>query len=259
MGTSQRLFDRATELAKAALARLGRELRDARRDRGLSVAAAARAAGISRSQLSRIERGESARVPLLTLHRCAAVVGLDLSSRLYPGPGPLRDEAHALLLADLKSNLHRELRWATEVPLPIAGDLRAWDGFVSGTGWRYGVEAETAPRDAQALNRRLQLKLRDGGVDGLLLILRDSQANRRFVREAAVELGPSFPQSGQRALELLRAGVNPGGSAIIMIPRMIPRPIPGRIPRRIPGRIPRRISGSHRSSRPTRQRQRLGP
>jgi transcriptional regulator with XRE-family HTH domain len=220
MATSQRLFDRGTELARAALMRLGRELRDARRDRGLSLAAAARAAGISTSEMSRIERGESRRVPLMALHRCAVVVGLDLSSRLYPGPGPLRDAAHARLLADLRGQLHRSLHWATEVPLPISGDLRAWDGFVSGTGWRYGVEAETSPRDAQALNRRIQLKARDGGVDGVLLVLRDNRSSRAFVREAAAELGPSFPQPGARVLELLGAGIDPGGSAIVFVARI---------------------------------------
>jgi hypothetical protein len=42
MATSQRLFDRGTDRAAAALARLGRELRDARRDRGLAIEDAAR-------------------------------------------------------------------------------------------------------------------------------------------------------------------------------------------------------------------------
>lgn len=222
MATSQRLFDRGTERAKTAMARIGRELREARRDRGLSVAAVARAAGISTSEMSRIERGESGRVPLVVLHRSAVVVGLELSSRLYPGTGPLRDAAHASLLADFHACVHRSLHWATEVPLPIAGDLRAWDGFVSGTGWRYGVEAETSPLDSQALNRRLQLKARDGQVDGVLLVLRDNRSGHVFVRDAAAELGPAFPRSGARALELLRAGVDPEGSAIIFVPRSLP-------------------------------------
>lgn len=220
MATSQRLFDRGTDRAAAALARLGRELRDARRDRGLAIEAAARAARISGSELSRIERGESTRVPLVTLHRCAAVVGLELNARLYPGAGPLRDSAHASLLSDFRTHLHRSLRWATEVALPVAGDLRAWDAFISGPGWRYGVEAETSPRDAQALNRRLQLKARDGGVDGVLLVLRDNRSGRAFSRQAAVELGPTFPRSGARVLELLRAGIDPGGSAVVFVARI---------------------------------------
>jgi transcriptional regulator with XRE-family HTH domain len=218
MATTQRPFDRGTELARSATARLGRELRDARRDRALSLKAASRAAGTSTSELSRIELGQALRVPLVTLHRCAAVVGLDLSSKLYPGAGPLRDGAHASLLTDFRACLHRTIRWAAEVPLPIAGDLRAWDALIAGAEWRYGVEAETAPRDAQALNRRIQLKARDGNVDGVLLVLRDSQSNRRFVRESAVELGSTFPQSGARAVELLRAGADPGRGAVIFVP-----------------------------------------
>jgi hypothetical protein len=153
-------------------------------------------------------------------------VGLDLSSRLYPGAGPLRDAAHASLLWNFRSLLHRSIRWATEVPLPIAGDLRAWDAFISTNAWRYGIEAETSPRDAQALNRRLQLKARDGGVDGVLLVLRDSQSIRRFLREAEVEFRSNFPQPGVRAIELLRAGVDPGGSSIVLVPwlRVVSRP-----------------------------------
>lgn len=248
MATSQRLFDRGTELAKTALARIGRELRDARRDRGLSVAAVARAAGLSTSELSRIERGESPRVPAVVLYRSAVVVGLELSSRLYPGTGPLRDSAHASLLMDFNACLHRALQWATEVPLPIAGDLRAWDGFVSGAGWRYGVEAETSPRDSQALNRRLQLKARDGQVDGVLLILRDNRSGHAFVRDARVELAPAFPRPGARALELLRAGVDPEGSAIIFVPTSLSasRPTAQRNVRRSRGSVDRSIRAAPR-------------
>lgn len=219
MATWERLVDRGSTQGFEALDRIGRELREARRDRGLSLDAVATAVGISVSELSRIERGRSPRAPHVTLARCAAVVGLELNSRLHPRGDVLRDAASVELLADFKALLHRSLRWATEVPLPIPGDLRAWDGLVSGGGWRYGVEAETAPRDAQALNRRLQLKLRDGEVDGVLLVLRDSRANRAFLRLAAAELGPSFPLPGLRAAELLRAGVDPGGSAIVLAAR----------------------------------------
>lgn len=224
MATWQRLFDRGTESGIAGLARIGRELREARRDRGLSLAASARVAGVSVAELSRLERGQSRMVPYLRLARCAAVVGLDLSSRLYPGANALRDAGHASLLGDFRAGLHRSIRWATEVPLPIPGDLRAWDALIAAEPWRYSVEAETGPRDAQALNRRIQLKVRDGLVDGVLLILRDNPANRRFAREAAVELGPTFPQSGGNALERLHTGLEPGGNAIVFIARGVSRP-----------------------------------
>jgi transcriptional regulator with XRE-family HTH domain len=219
MSARERPFDRGTRLGRAALVRVGQELRDARVDRSLTVDTVALAVGVSNAEVSRIERALSPKVPHLTLYRLAAVVGLDLVSRLYAGPAPVRDAAQIKLLADFRAALHRSLGWATEVPLPAQGDQRAWDAVVSGGTWRYGVEGETLPRDAQGLLRRLNLKARDGQVDGVILALRDSRRSREFIRAAADELTPAFPIAGVRASELLRAGANPGGSALVLVPR----------------------------------------
>jgi transcriptional regulator with XRE-family HTH domain len=215
----ERLLDRGNRLGLAGLARLGQELRDARLDRGLTVDAVAAAANISNASVSRIERAKAPKVALVVLARLAAVVGLDLVVRTYPGSTPLRDAGHVVLLADLRARLHRSLRWATEVPLPTPGDRRAWDAMIIGSDWRLGVEAETRPRDAQALVLRLNLKHRDGGVDGVILALRDSRAGREFVREAADELAGAFPLAGVRALELLHAGIRPPTSSVVLVPR----------------------------------------
>ncbi len=101
--------------------------------------------------------------------------------------------------------------------MPITGDQRAWDALIRGEDWRCGVEAETRPRDLQALERRLALKLRDGGVDWLVLLLLDSRHNRALVREHAELLQQRFPLPGRRALELLGAGVAPGASSLILL------------------------------------------
>lgn len=219
MPPRQRSIDRTNWATSQALARIGREVREARLDRGLTLASAGGAAGISLAEFSRIERGLAPRVPMVALARCATAVGLELSMRLFPGGSPVRDTAHVQLLADFRAYLHRSVRWATEVPLPIAGDKRAWDAVITGSGWRFGVEAETAPRDGQALNRRLQLKVRDGGTDGVILVLRDSRRTASFLRETADELLPNFPVPGRRAIELLAAAVDPGGNAIVIVPR----------------------------------------
>ena len=113
--------------------------------------------------------------------------------------------------------IHRSLEWATEVPLPLVGDLRAWDALIRGRGWRCAIEAETRPRDLQALERRLALKMRDGAIDLLVLLLLDSRHNRALVREHADTLHERFPVAGSRALELLAAGVSPGGNAIVLL------------------------------------------
>jgi hypothetical protein len=52
-----------------------------------------------------------------------------------------------------------------------------------------------------------------------MLVLRSSIQTRRFLAEAADVLRPIFPVPGTTALEALRAGNDPGGSAIIVLPR----------------------------------------
>lgn len=101
--------------------------------------------------------------------------------------------------------------------MPTPGDLRAWDALVSGRNWRCGIEAETHPQDGQALERRIALKQRDSDVDYVILLLLDSRHNRAFVREYADLLCERFPVPGARALELLGAGVAPGGNAVVLL------------------------------------------
>jgi len=199
------------------VALVAREFRIARLDRGLSQRAVAAAVGIDRSSISRIERGRAEDLSLVTAAELLAAVGLELSVRAYPAGAPLRDAAHADLLRRFRARLHRSLDWATEVPLPIPGDLRAWDAMVTGDRWRCGIEAETRPRDGQALERRIALKQRDGEVDFVILLLLDSRHNRAFVREHADLLHARFPVAGARALELLGAGVAPGGNAVVLL------------------------------------------
>jgi len=239
VATRERPVDRGLVRGRRLIVEGGHGLRVTRQDRGLSLLEVGRAAGLSASAVSRIERGLVPSVSVIALARLHAVIGLDLTMRAYPGGQPVRDAAHAALLADLRATLHRDLRWSIEVPLPLPGDQRAWDALISGArsaadrragrdagrdagggepSWRYGVEAEMSPRDGQALLRRLHLKERDGDVDGVILLLRPTQQARAFVRESSDAVRAAFPCAGPRALELLRAGVEPEGSAVIVLP-----------------------------------------
>lgn len=186
-------------------------------DRGLSGAAVADAVGLSPGQYSRIERGLSGSVSIEQAARIAAVIGCELSVRVYPSGQPIRDAAHAALLRRFRQQLHPSLRLRTEVPFPDSADRRAWDAVIEGSGWRVGVEAETRPRDRQALERRLALKLRDGDVSSLVLLLLDSRYNRDFVRSNEEAFLDRFPMPGPRLRELLRAGVDPGASSIVLL------------------------------------------
>src|SRR6185436_18969231 len=97
------------------------------------------AVGCSAASVSRLERGLMADVSLDLLARVAAIAGLDLSVRAFPGGHPLRDAAHVALLTAFRARLNARLRWSTEVPLPHPGDQRRWDGMVSDRLWRYGI------------------------------------------------------------------------------------------------------------------------
>jgi hypothetical protein len=77
------------------------------------------------------------------------------------------------------------------------------------------AEAETRPRDMQALDRRIALKLRDSGFEHAILLLLDSGMNRRLVRTGAIPA--RFVVDGRSALARLGEGRAPGGSAVILL------------------------------------------
>jgi transcriptional regulator with XRE-family HTH domain len=217
MVARQRPVDRGKQRGIALLRTIGNEIRLGRQGLGLSVSAVARSAGISTSELSRIERALAPWVSLVTLAKLCAVVGLDLSARTFAGGAPLRDARHAALLSDFGAGLHATVRWRLEVPLPGHGEQRSWDGVASGPGWRYAAEAEMNPVDGQALLRRLKQKQRDGAVDGVLVLLRDTRQARAFRREFASQLAVEFPIPGSQAMRLLAGGDPPSGNAIIVL------------------------------------------
>lgn len=217
MGSRERAVDVGAARAREILARLMGEARAARLGAGLGQDDVAAALRISRSQYSRMERGLSPDLSIDRAARLFAVLGQDLSVRTYPAGDPIRDVAHAELLERLHVRCHRSFRWRTEVPLPIRGDLRAWDATAICPTCRIGVEAETRLRDVQALDRRLGLKERDGDMDRLVLLVLDSRGNRAVLREHGHIFAPRFPVAGARALELLGAGVDPGGNALILM------------------------------------------
>lgn len=219
MSVRCRPIDRGTERGRRLRTSIGGEIRAARVDRDLTLGVVCRAVGVSASTGSRLERGLLDHVDIMLLAKVCAVVGLELSVKAFPGGQPLRDAAHLAMLREFRGRLHASLGWSTEVPLPSTGDPRAWDGLVQGSGWRYGVEAETAPRDGQATLRRLALKHRDGQVDGVLLILWNTRQGGAFLGEIGEVARSIFPIPGARALELLRVGADPGGSAIVVLPK----------------------------------------
>lgn len=179
-----------------------------------------RAVGMSYSQVGRIERAVLPAVGVHQLARIGAVVGLDVRVRAYAGPQPLRDAAQIALLERLRERLAPSLVIRTEVPLPIDGDLRAWDAVIAGfdpIADVLHVEGETRLYDAQAQFRRIALKARDGGVDTVLIVVADTPRNRAAVRAAGAMVREAYPIAPRVALNALATGRHPGGSSLIFV------------------------------------------
>ena len=72
-------------------------------------------------------------------------------------------------------------------------------------------------RDVQALERRIALKKRDGDVDAVILLVRDTRWNRHVLREWRALLSAAFPADSRQALADLAAGRLPDQDALILL------------------------------------------
>jgi hypothetical protein len=209
--------DHGHRIAQRIRIQLGDDVHEARRCASISQGFAGAAAGMSRAQFGRIERGEIAGLTVDQASRASVAVGLRLVMRTYPDGDPVRDAAQLALLERFRQRLPPRTRWTTEVPLPIPGDRRSWDAVAELYGRRAGCEAETRLRDIQAIERRLALKERDGAVDVLILIVSDTAANRRALGEHREVLRSRLPLNGREILSALRSGRLPDRSGIVVL------------------------------------------
>jgi transcriptional regulator with XRE-family HTH domain len=216
MSTRERPGDRGRRRAADDLRSFAAEIRRQRVGGGLSLRAVAGAAGIDHVQLWELEHGRRSGLDLADMASLGAVVGLDVRLRAYPAGDPIRDAGQLRLLERLRTRLHPSLRWSTEVPLPVDGDLRAWDAVIRGDGWRLAVEAETVLDDIQATERRLALKRRDGGLAHVVLLVADTRRNRRALA-ASPGAFTDLPLRQRDALRALATGRDPGGGGVLIL------------------------------------------
>jgi transcriptional regulator with XRE-family HTH domain len=220
MATRERPIDRGRRIATGDRLRVGSDFRVARHVLGRSIESVAGTVGISAAQVSRIERGTHTAVTVDQLARIGAAIGLDVRVRAYPGPDPTLDAGQIALLARLRDRLAPVLGFRAEVPLPILGDQRAWDAMIDrliGISPFLPVEAESRLIDGQAQVRRVMLKLRDSGLEHVLLVVSDTKRNRDALSAASSTILADLPVSPRRALAALGAGRHPGGSALVVL------------------------------------------
>jgi hypothetical protein len=150
--------------------------------------------------------------------RLLSIVGLELSARAYPAGPPIRDAAHRALLDRLRARAAPSVAWRFEVPIGAAADQRAWDAVMLVGRTQIAVEAETRPRDVQALQRRLAAKRRDDDeVSSVVLLLAATRHNRELLKEFGPALRTDFPLGGASTLAALQEGRSPAASGIVLL------------------------------------------
>ena len=177
---------------------------------------------MSRSLLGRIERDELGSPDLADMAAIAAALGLRLRIGIYPQGKPIADGVQLRLLRELSRQLAPELTWRSEVPLPINGDLRAWDAVISSRDDRAGIEGISRLGAIDVTIRRVQQKQRDDPrVRSVLLAVADTVRNRDAIATAGNTLRDSFPLDTGGVMRDLRRGRIPrvNGIVLIRVPR----------------------------------------
>lgn len=170
----------------------------------------AKAAGVSRGVIARIERGAAERVTVETLEKVARPLGARVVCRLtWNGEGldRLLDKAHAGIV-DQVVRILRDAGWlaATEVTFNHFGERGSIDVFAFHGDTRVVlvVEVKSVVPDVQATlvtldrKRRLAVEIgRERGWDAAtvatLLVVRDDRTARRRVNQHGATFGTAFP------------------------------------------------------------------
>jgi transcriptional regulator with XRE-family HTH domain len=215
--------------------RFGRAIRALRLGKRWRQVDLAARAGLSRSVVGRIERGEIQRIAWADLVAICEALGarLDLDLRWHgEGLDRLIDEKHAMTV-DAAVRLFAEAGWETEVEVSfsIYGERGSIDvvGRHPRTGRLAVVEVKAtigdANRTVMTLDRKGRLAPRIAAERGWacrgvarLLIVADTSTARGRIRRHADTFGAAFPVDGRACLAWLRDPTGPPPSGIIFIP-----------------------------------------
>lgn len=192
-------------------------IRNARMAAGLSLRQVGQVIARSPSWLSRVERGLAPRVTMDELLVACAAVGLKLWVTTYAAERAIRDAPQLMLLRQFRVRIGEGWHWSYEVVVPLARDQRAADAVIRQGSVAVMIEAFTRLADAQAQFRAVLLKARDLGIDRVIILVGESQANRRALEVAADVVGANFPLRTRTVLRALAAGRDPGANGIVVL------------------------------------------
>lgn len=216
MPVTDRAVDAGARRGRQLELMIGREIRSARRMAGVSQDTLGTTAGLSGSEIGRIERGEAPWLGIREASGILGALGLKLWVQTFPTGSPLRDAGHLRLLGDFEARLPSTVRPIREWPIPGSATGKALDILLTGLPKRTGAEAETVLDDLQALERDINLKKADADLERLFLVVRASKRNREIVRVSPA-LRRSFPASTRTVLAALANGDDPGADGIVLL------------------------------------------
>jgi transcriptional regulator with XRE-family HTH domain len=232
--TSRTAVHEGDRQLRRTAAKFGEEFRLQRLRTGVSQAAVARAIGVDRATICRLEAGNP-NVTVRSRARAAAVLGADLRLAIYPAAAPLiHDAAHARLVEALLRLRHPSWRTKVEAPVPGTGrrstDLRLDRGTET-----ILFEVETHIHALEAIIREGEDKRAAVAADAagarrvhVVLVLPPTRHHRTLVAAHPDTIKAAFPASSpdtRRALTSadqpwpgdgilwLGAGVRPGEPA----------------------------------------------
>ncbi len=215
--------------------RFGLGMRALRMRRGWTQERLAGLAHVSRSVISRIERGRADRVAVHTLVRVTSVLDARIDVRLlWHGEGldRLIDGRHAGLVERTIAILERD-EWeaAAEVTFDVRGQRGSVDvlAFHPLTASLLVVEVKSVVPDLQAmlssLDRKARLAPQIAGTRGWvarscsrLLVLPDDRTSRRRVDEYAATFRTTFPARTAAVRRWIRSPGTTMGGGVLFLP-----------------------------------------
>jgi len=199
--TSRTAIHEGDRHLRRAATRFGEEFRLIRLRTGVSQAAVARAIGVDRATICRMEAGRPA-VSDRTRARAAAVLGADFRLGVYPDAAPLiHDAAHARLVEALLRLRHPTWRVKVEAPVPGTG-RRSTDLRLDRGNETVLFEVETHVHALEAIIREGEDKRSAVAADAaagrhvhVILVLPPTRYHRTLVAAHPGTIEAAFPAS----------------------------------------------------------------
>jgi transcriptional regulator with XRE-family HTH domain len=211
-----------TRRARAQAGSAGGEILAARLSLGLTRTDAGRLAGVSPETTRRVEDGDPS-VQLDTLCAVGEAVGIDIVVRAYPGRAPsLRDSGQLVVVDWLRGIAHAS--WTPRIEMAAGDHGEAVDIGLLGPTEIHAIEVDRLLLDFQDRYRRNDQKrswlaARHRRPVRLVMVVEDTDRNRRAVAPHAAIISSVLPAGSREVLRSLRTGEPLGCDGLLWVRR----------------------------------------